>query len=103
MTDRQTDISAIRESSGADLNLERRREVRYPRAGEVRLWANDSTQEVRANLLDISDSGFRAAHGYPGLSAGTEVRFRHAAAEGRARVVWNRILPNGVETGFLLA
>jgi hypothetical protein len=103
MTDRQTDISTIRDSQGADLNLERRREVRYPRAGEVRLWANDPIQEVRANLLDMSASGFRAAHGYSGLSVGTEVWFRHAAAEGRARVVWNRILPSGVETGFLLA
>lgn len=103
MTDRQADTSAIRDHSGADLNLERRREGRYPGAGEVRLWANDPAQEVRGNLLDISAGGFRASHGYSGLSVGTEVRFRHAAAEGRARVIWNRILPEGVETGFLVA
>jgi len=30
------------------------------------------------------------------------VEFAHVEASGRARVMWNRILAGGVETGFLV-
>ena len=51
-------------------------------------------------LLDISESGFRATHQCPTLELGQEARFAHPWGSGRARVVWNCILPDHVETGF---
>jgi hypothetical protein len=53
--------------------------------------------------VDVSASGFRMIHECPALTAGQFVEFSHFEAEGRARVVWTRILANAVESGFVLA
>jgi hypothetical protein len=42
------------------------------------------------------------AHSSTDLLRGLVVEFSHASAKGSARVVWNRILENRVETGFLI-
>jgi hypothetical protein len=52
--------------------------------------------------VDYSNSGFRAVHNCAALHSGQEVEFRHAVAVGRARVMWNRITDDRVETGFLV-
>ena len=81
----------------------RRREERYKGEGEVRLFFEDPTrQEVNGSLLDYSNNGFRAAHKYCALHTGQVVDFRHVIANGKARVMWNRIIEDRVETGFLV-
>ena len=85
------------------MNDERRREKRNPTNGEVSLLLEDPEPLViRGRLFDSSANGFRAAHDRTALCAGQEVGFRHATAQGRARVVWNRILAEHVESGFLV-
>lgn len=81
----------------------RRAEERFSIEGELLLSFDDPVHhEVRAQLVDYSKSGFRAVHEYSALSTGQEVRFQRLVAWGRARVVWNRILGERVETGFVL-
>ena len=82
---------------------ERRKEVREAADAELTLIVDDPfPAEVRGRLIDISRSGFRASHSYPQFEPGQQVRFRYPAAEGQARVMWNRILKDRVETGFLV-
>ncbi len=82
---------------------ERRREPRSAAQGFVDLHLEDPVPvEIRGRLVDISDGGFRASHSYAGLQPGQEVDFRHQSAEGRARVAWNRILAERVESGFVI-
>jgi hypothetical protein len=52
--------------------------------------------------LDVSTSGFRISHRHGLLALGTDVAFRHLEAAGHARVVWNWVLPDHVETGFVV-
>jgi hypothetical protein len=81
----------------------RRKEVRYNAEGDVKLRFDDPVQhEVSGSLLDYSKNGFRAAHKYSQLHTGQVVDFRHLIAQGKARVMWNRILEDRVETGFLV-
>src|SRR5258706_16219776 len=58
--------------------------------------------EIHGQMVDSSKSGFRASHSHPELSAGQKVRFRNSLSEGGAVVMWNRVLANHVETGFLI-
>jgi hypothetical protein len=82
---------------------DRRSEERHHGQGELKLSFDDPVpQEVVGRLVDYSTSGFRAEHGYPALHTGQEVEFRHAVAVGKARVMWNRIADDRVETGFLV-
>ena len=82
---------------------DRRSEPRHPGNGPLTLCFDDpSPQQITGQLLDYSISGFRAEHPYRALHAGQEVEFQHAVAMGRARVMWNRIADNRVETGFLV-
>ena len=81
----------------------RRKEDRYKGEGEVRLFFEDPTrQEVNGSLLDYSNSGFRAAHTYAALPTGQVVDFQHVVAVGQAKVMWNRIADDRVESGFLI-
>ena len=82
---------------------ERRSEKRFPGNGPLKLsFADPGPQEVNGQLLDYSTSGFRGEHPYTALHAGQEVEFQHPVAVGRARVMWNRIADDRVETGFLV-
>jgi hypothetical protein len=82
---------------------EKRRESRRPVSGKVRVqFLNPRKIEIQGLLIDISPSGFRMAHGYASLATGQVVEFTHPEASGRARVMWNRILEQSVETGFLV-
>jgi len=56
--------------------------------------------EIRGRLVDISAGGFRAAHGHAALLAGQKVKFQHPSGKGIARVMWNRVVENEVESGF---
>jgi hypothetical protein len=82
---------------------ERRSERRYRGQGPLKLSFEDpSPQEVVGRLLDYSQSGFRAIHEYAALHTGQVVAFQHAIAGGKARVMWNRIADDRVETGFFV-
>ena len=82
---------------------DRRAESRHPVEGQLQFSFDDpSRQDINGRLMDYSNSGFRAMHDYPALHTGQIVEFRHMLAFGKARVMWNRISGDGVETGFLV-
>ena len=82
---------------------DRRTERRYRGKGSLKLTFDDpAPQEITGRLVDYSKSGFRAVHAYPALHTGQVVQFRHAIDAGEARVMWNRIADDSVETGFLV-
>lgn len=84
-------------------SADRRRETRHTGQGPITLSFEDpSPREITGRLLDYSTSGFRALHGYPALDTGQVVAFQHGVAGGKARVMWNRIADDRVETGFLV-
>ena len=86
-----------------DSYTEKRREPRRPGRGAVRIsWENPRPYEVEGRLRDYSPSGFRMRHASHDLTAGQLVEFMHFSGKGRARVVWNRITGEEVETGFLV-
>jgi hypothetical protein len=83
---------------------EKRREVRRAADGAVHVsYSDPHAQEIQGRLLDVSASGFRMAHGCASLSAGQLVEFSHSDVNGRARVIWTRVVGERVETGFLVA
>lgn len=82
---------------------ERRSESRHKASGPLKFSFDDpARQEVTGRLLDYSRSGFRAVHKCTALHTGQVVEFQHVIAVGKARVMWNRIASDNVETGFLI-
>jgi hypothetical protein len=82
---------------------EMRREERRKAEGSVRVrFATPQVVEVEGRLVDVSASGFRMTHTCVALAAGQVVEFSHVEAAGQARAVWNRVLADRVETGFLV-
>ena len=82
---------------------EKRRETRQPAEGPVLVrFADPQPLEIMGQLMDVSPSGFRMAHENHALQSGQTVEFSHGSAVGAARVMWNRITGNRVETGFLI-
>ncbi len=82
---------------------ERRSEERFDSEGEVSLSLEEPVHlEFTGTLMDYSKSGFRATHTCADLRAGQVVHFRHPLASGTARVMWNRVLADQVESGFLV-
>jgi hypothetical protein len=82
---------------------ERRAEARRAAHEEVTLWLNGSAlTTVSGRLVDIAKSGFRARHHSPALLPGHIVDFQLGGVNGRARVVWTRIVAEHVESGFLI-
>jgi hypothetical protein len=82
---------------------DRRAEERFAAEGSIELRFEDPiSHTVQGNLMDCSNSGFRATHCFHSLHTGQLVDFRHGLGVGRARVMWNRISQEGVESGFLV-
>jgi hypothetical protein len=82
---------------------DRRREPRRPASGKMQLkFESEPLSEVEADLMDVSASGFRASHRHGALPLGAKAAFRHPEAAGKARVVWNWMSPDHVETGFVI-
>lgn len=82
---------------------DRRSEVRHPADGHLKFSFDDpARQEINGRLLDYSKSGFRAVHSYAALATGQVVDFQHVITAGKARVMWNRIANDRVESGFLI-
>jgi hypothetical protein len=84
-------------------DADRRSERRHKGQGSLKLSFDDpAPQEITGQLMDYSTHGFRATHAYTALHTGQVVDFRHAVAGGKARVMWNRIAGDRVETGFFV-
>ncbi len=81
---------------------ERRRRERKVSQVEARLSFEGIPAEVIAILVDESETGFRARHGYLAITGNQEIGFRTNNRSGRACAVWNRILGEEVETGFVI-
>jgi hypothetical protein len=82
---------------------EQRREARQPAEGPVLVrFADPQPLEILGQLMDVSPSGFRMSHANQALQTGQVVEFSHTHAAGAARVMWNRIMDQRVETGFLI-
>jgi hypothetical protein len=80
---------------------DRRTEHRHPADGPMKFSFDDPAPlEIAGRLLDYSESGFRASHRYAALHTGQVVKFQHMIAAGQARVMWNRIADDRVESGF---
>jgi hypothetical protein len=83
--------------------VERRAHPRRPASGDVSLRPEGLMSEpLHGRLVDVAQSGFRARHDCQGLVAGQIVEFRFKALQGRARVMWTRILHGHVESGFFI-
>ena len=80
----------------------RRQETRGLAQGGVQFFIEGQSAESNGQLVDISNSGFRASHETRTLQPGQLVGFEHAHAQGVARVIWTRILGTRVESGFLI-
>ena len=104
MLSHRTRRRRIRAGSEPSLSLDhdRRSAPRHPAEGEVILVPAASGAEFRGTLKDISANGFRVAHFQAQLLSGQELLFWHSNLEGRARVVWTRILGQEIESGFLV-
>lgn len=83
---------------------EKRHEPRTQSNGTVEILVDEphSRLEFAGQLVDTSASGFRASHRHGALMNGLLVHFRHDHASGVARVIWNRIAGDIIETGFLI-
>ncbi len=90
-------------NSGPVPHQERRREPRHPVTGPVEFFLEEPLPaRFNGELIDWSQSGFRARHRHTELQSGQTVRFRHAKASGVASVMWTRIRGSEVESGFLI-
>ena len=81
---------------------EKRREPRQLATGALRFRVAGDTGMVEASLIDTSVHGFRASHTHVRLETGQEVYFECGDVEGRARVIWTRIMGGQVQSGFLV-
>jgi hypothetical protein len=104
ITDKQAREKRINNKEIRDKQIrEKRRESRRPADGIAQVeFSNPRPVKIQGRLMDVSPSGFRMAHGHKSLAAGQVVEFSHSEASGSARVMWNRILDQRVETGFLV-
>jgi hypothetical protein len=92
-------IEQVPQNAGAE-TLDQRKEPRRSAKGKVTVQTDRA--QIQGQLVDVSDSGFRMAHGETLLEPGQILPFSHREAAGRARVIWNRIMSGRVETGFLI-
>jgi hypothetical protein len=82
---------------------ERRRKPRRSAKGVIVFTVSQSDcSKILGFLLDLSPSGFRAAHRFRELSPGQQVAFQYDGACGLATVVWTRIIDESVESGFVI-
>lgn len=93
-------MKALLESLPSPNPRELRKEPRHQAKGAVAIQTGRA--EIQGQLVDVSESGFRMAHGDASLEPGQVLHFAHREASGQARVIWNRIFSGRVETGFLI-
>ena len=93
----RTFVSAVIETD------DRRSEQRFSATGEVRLLINGPQPvAIPGRILDVSQHGMRVEHMYAALTSGTIIQIASGTTQYTARVVWNRIKDDGVESGLYL-
>lgn len=89
------------DGSPVDTGDERRSEPRLTASGLVQLHLPGPGKVViPGRLRDRSTHGMRVGHMYPALESGTTITIEEDGRRFPARVVWNRISEDGVESGF---
>ena len=82
---------------------DRRAEPRFQANGVVRmLVGGPQALSIPGRVLDISQHGMRVEHMYAALTSGMVLEIETGNTRFTARVVWNRIKSDGVESGFYL-
>jgi hypothetical protein len=82
---------------------ERRSEERSPTSGAIDIaFADPNPMTVKAELIEVSERGFRASHDSRLLTVGLEVRYWRSGSSGRARVIWTHVLGGRCVSGFLI-
>ena len=82
---------------------DRRDEPRFHATGEVRLViGGPQALSIPARILDVSQHGMRIEHMYAALTSGILIQIESGTTQFTARVVWNRIKDDGVESGLYL-
>jgi len=79
---------------------DRRTEPRFEANGMVVLRVEKVS--IPGRLLDVSEHGMRIEHMYAALASGMVLEVEREGARRTARVIWNRIKNEGVESGFYL-
>ena len=83
--------------------IEFRGEPRIHCDGQVTLTIeNAAIPEATARMVDVSKTGFRAAHNRSDLRPGCLVRFQHQLFVGQAKVVWTHPHAGRLESGFAI-
>ena len=94
---------SLSQSDSAVGTDDRRTEPRFPASGEVRLVINNpQSLAIPGRILDVSQHGMRIEHMYAALTSGTILQIDSGTTQCTARVIWNRIKDDGVESGFYL-
>ncbi|MGA7234630.1 MAG: hypothetical protein WBY44_03050 [Bryobacteraceae bacterium] len=84
-------------------NRDRRVAVRTPADGAVEISFDFPVPTViAAELVETSETGFRAVHDSKALEAGLEVCYQRPDAAGRARVIWTHVLNGRRVSGFMV-
>lgn len=93
-----------RGNEGAAIGTDDRRcEPRFVASGEVNLLVGGPRElAIPGRILDISLHGMRVEHMYAALTSGLVLTIQASDRDYTARVVWNRINDDGVESGFYL-
>ena len=82
---------------------DRRGDPRFHATGDVRLViGGPQALSIPARILDVSQHGMRVEHMYAALTSGILLQIESGTAQFTARVVWNRIKDDGVESGLYL-
>lgn len=82
---------------------DRRSEPRFKASGVVRLLiGGPQAVAIPGRILDVSQHGMRVEHMYAALTSGSMIEIESGNTQYTARVVWNRIKDDGVESGFYL-
>ena len=83
--------------------LDHRSEPRFVCRGRIEITLDSQDQRrLAAELLDISNHGFRIMYHGELLSSGTEFSFRHQFFQGRARLMWSHWTVRQNEGGCLV-
>jgi hypothetical protein len=98
-------VAALNETRihpGIGRTCELRFEARTLCRGEIRLLLTEDQlrTEIVGELMDVSDSGFRACYKGDPLLPDSQVQFVHKFFRGNARVVWSRSVAGQLESGF---
>jgi len=81
--------------------VENRFEPRTLCRGSIRLRPSQPPfGEILGEMMDVSDSGFRASYKGVPLNPATEVEFVHQFFQGNARVAWSQSIAGRTESGF---